>query len=162
MKKILALIMFISFSVSANVAVDEINSILQKKEALKITKTRVPAELKDLQDNYYFVFIFRSTCPHCHNFAPVLKDFTDNFHLKVKSYSIDGKSLPEFKAKRLTSDLFQTYYVNGGFKATVPALYLVNKHTSQAYAALFGEANYYQLANRTHELMKHIKEKYDV
>ena len=161
MRLLLTLIMFISFTASANVAVDEINSILQKREALKITQTQVSPELKDLQDNYYFVFIFRSTCPHCHNFAPVLKDFVDNFHLQVKPYSIDGKSLPEFKAKTLTAQLFQTYYVNGGFKATVPALYLVNKHTSQAYAALFGEANYFQLANRTHELMKHIKENYD-
>ena len=161
MRYLITLIIFISLGANANIAVDEINSIIQKKEPSKTVQTQTSPELKDLQDNYYFVFIYRSTCPHCHKFAPVLKDFTDNFNLKVKSYSIDGQSLPEFKAERLTAEMFQTFYVNGGYKATVPALYLVNKHTLQAYAAIFGEANYYQLASRTHELMKHIKEKYD-
>lgn len=144
----------------ANVAVDELNALLLKKEAFAHKSQKTPAEIKDLSQNYYFVFIYRSTCPHCHQFAPILKDFADSFHIKVSSYSLDNESLDDFSSKPLTPELFQSFFVSGSFKPVVPALFLVNRHTLEAYAVLFGEATAYQLARRVHELMKHIEEKF--
>ena len=162
MRWILLLLMFTN-TVFANVAVDKLNALLSKKESAERFKSALKAttpEIKNISENYYFVFIYKGSCPHCHNFAPVLKDFADSFHFLVTPYSLDNEPLPEFKGAPLTPALFQTFYVNGGYKPSVPALFLVNRHTLDAYAVLFGEAKDYELANRVSELMKHIEEKY--
>lgn len=144
----------------ANVAVDELNALLAKKQTPKAKATVESPQIKDLRDNYYLVFIYKSTCPHCHKFAPILKDFTDTFKLKVRAYTLDNEPLDGFEAKPLTPELFQSFYAAGGYKPVVPALFLVNKHTLEAYAVLFGEATAYQLARRVHELKQHIEEKF--
>ena len=149
-----------SFQLQANEAINSLNALLEKKEQIQHHKIEASKEIKDLSENYYFVFMYKSTCPHCHQFAPILKDFSDAFQIGVKSYSLDGAPLNEFYGKPLTASIFQTFYVGGGYKPTVPALFLVNRHTKEAYAVLFGEANAYQLARRVHELKKHIEEKF--
>lgn len=154
------ILFFVLNSAYANVALDELNGLLSKKEQKTVVTTHKDARLKDLQENYYFIFIFRSTCPHCHKFAPILKDFTDNFQVSIQSYSVDSESLPGFEANPLTPQLFQTLYASGGYKPAVPALFLVNRHTLEAYAVLFGEADPAQLAQRVNELMQHIEEKF--
>ena len=156
----IGLLFFLIQTSYANVAVDELNTLLLKKESPKSTTQKPRVENKDFSDNYYFVFIYRSTCPHCHKFAPILKDFATTFHLKVRAYSLDNESLEGFSAHSLTPELFQTFYVSGGYKPTVPALFLVNRHTLDAYAVLFGKASPYQLARRVNELKQHIEEKF--
>ncbi|HAU1484338.1 TPA: type-F conjugative transfer system pilin assembly thiol-disulfide isomerase TrbB [Legionella pneumophila] len=145
----------------ANVAVEELNALLLKKQAPKAFAQKESAEAKDLSKNYYFAFIYRSTCPHCKKFSPVLKDFSETFHIKVRAFSLDGESLDGLDTTPLTPELFQTFYVSGGYKPTVPALFLVNRHTLEAYAVLFGQASPYQLAQRVHELKQHIEEKFN-
>ncbi|WP_233579734.1 type-F conjugative transfer system pilin assembly thiol-disulfide isomerase TrbB [Legionella septentrionalis] len=160
--RFILLILLITFkSAYANVALDELNGLLAQKEQ-KIMGRQIKNErLKDLQNNYYFIFIYRSNCPHCHKIAPILKDFLRSFHISTQSYSVDGESLPGFEAKPLTPQLFQSLYASGGYKPAVPALFLVNRHTLEAYATLFGEAEPYQLALRVDELMQHIEEKFN-
>lgn len=154
------LFLFLTQSLQANVAVDELNALILKKQQPLAETQKGHAEIKDLSNNYYFAFIYRSTCPHCKKFSPVLKDFSDTFHIKVRAFSLDNESLDLFDTTPLTPELFQTFYVAGGYKPTVPALFLVNRHTLEAYAVLFGEATPYQLAKRVHELKQHIEEKF--
>ena len=163
MKKIglMIFILFWAHSSFANGTVDELNALLSKKErALHPINQAVEASQNHLSEHYYFVFIYKGSCPHCHQFAPVLKDFADNFHMHVKAYRLDNDELPDFKAEPLTPELFQSLYVAGAYKPTVPALFLVNRHTGDTFAVLFGEAKPYELANRMSELMKHIEDKY--
>ena len=147
----------------ANVAVDELNALLAKKNKSLVTasQTNHSTEMeKNLRDNYYFIFVYKGACPHCHNFAPTLKDFASTFHFKVRAYSLDNQPLDAYQGLPLTSALFNTLFIAGGYKPQVPALFLVNRHTLDAYAVMFGEAMPYELANRVKELMDHIEEKY--
>ena len=66
-----------------------------------------------------------------------------------------------FEGHPLPPELFQTFFVAGSYKPMVPALFLVNRHTLDAYAVLFGEASPYQLARRVNEMMQHIEEKFN-
>ena len=116
------------------------------------------SRLDELRNNYSLIFIFQSTCPHCQQLAPVVHDFAHTFQIELKAYSLDGQTLDSFAVQALPADLFQSLYVVGGFKTVVPALFLMNRHTLQTYAVLFGEAQPYQLANRINELMQHIEE----
>ena len=155
------MLVMLNASAMANQALDELNTLLAKKQtSTALAKPKVTSEIKNLSDNYYFVFIYKGTCPHCHNFAPILSDFAKTFNVQVQSYSMDAAPLDEFQGEPLTPELFQTFYVNSGYKPSVPALFLVNRHTADAYAVLFGEAEDYELARRVHELVKHIEEKY--
>jgi type-F conjugative transfer system pilin assembly thiol-disulfide isomerase TrbB len=160
MRFLLVMFILLANGAYANIAVEQLNQLLAKKEQAKGAPSSASPLLNELTNNYRFLFIYRSDCPHCHKFAPVLLDFANHFNITIDAYSVDGKPLPGLTAKTLTPELFQTFYLGGGFKTAVPALFLVNRHTMQAYAVLFGEASPYQLARRVQELMQHIAEKF--
>ncbi len=160
-KFLVTLLMYVMVTpLFANAALEELSMLLQQKErsvhAEKIDKKRI----QELRQHYYFILIYRSTCPHCHQFAPVLKDFSSYFKIPVRAYSLDGESLEGFDSEPLTPELFQTLYVSGGYKPVVPALYLINRPTNQAFPVLFGEAQPVQLAQRLEQLLTHIEEKF--
>lgn len=50
--------------------------------------------LKSVAKNYQLVFFFADNCGFCHKFAPVVKAITDDYHLKLVTYSFDGKGMP--------------------------------------------------------------------
>lgn len=158
MRLFIILLMF-SCQCVANVAIDEINQII---EAKSINKKQMVSKRSDIfLRDYEFIFVFRSTCPHCHKFAPVLKDFSDTFSIKVNAYSFDGPDIKGFKSNPLSKDLLQALFLDAGFKTVVPALYLINKETQETYPVLFGEATPAQLAIRISQLMQKIKERRD-
>lgn len=159
MRFMLLLLCLFTTLANANVAVDELNTLLAHQTGNHAEDAS--SERRDLSDNYYLLFIYRATCPHCHQLASVLADFAQTFKVDVDAYSVDGKPLAGFSGRRLSPELFHTLYLNGGFKTAVPALFLVNRHTLQTYAVLFGEASPYELAARLHELMQHIKEQFN-
>ena len=162
MRACLALFSIFLLNVSfANQAVDEIKEIYKLREKSRAEQSANGSDLKSLQKNFQMIFIFRSNCPHCHSFAPVLKDFSEHFNIKIKAYSADGGKIASFQSSPLTPELYKTFFITAGYKPMVPALYLMNKETMQTYPVLFGEATPYQLASRTWELMKHIKEQFN-
>ena len=144
----------------SNQALDAIQEIAKIREAKSSSNSVQDSKAKMLSENYYFVYIFKATCPHCKKFAPTLKNFADEFHVHVDSYSFDGGPVLEFNAKPLTPELFKTFYVDGNYKPSVPALFLVNNHTHEAYAVLFGEAEPYELSQRVDKLLEHIEERF--
>jgi type-F conjugative transfer system pilin assembly thiol-disulfide isomerase TrbB len=155
-----AIIFALTTHATANVAVDELSMLLNKKEQQHALEHSNNKKIKELREQYSFIFIYRSTCPHCHQFAPVLSDFVSYFKIPIQSYSLDGQPLNGFESTQLTPELFQTLYVSGGYKPVVPALYLIHRPTNQAYAVLFGEAEPFQLAKRVDELMSHLDEQF--
>lgn len=160
MKRLLLIAaLFLSVPSWSNQALKELNQMLSGKPDLGL-QAEAKQELRRLQEDYYFILIYKSNCPHCHNFAPILADFSKHFKVEVKSFSIDGGKLSPFQGEALPPELFRTFFLSSGFKPIVPALFLVNSKINQAYPVLFGEAQAYQLANRVHELMSHIKEQF--
>lgn len=52
--------------------------------------------VRSLNDRYGVYFFYLSTCPACHKFSPVLKDFSEKHGINVLAVSADGGSLPEW------------------------------------------------------------------
>ena len=52
--------------------------------------------IRALAKTHGLFFFFRSDCPYCHKFAPVLKRFERNYGLTVFAVSLDGGGLPEY------------------------------------------------------------------
>lgn len=158
MKKHLFLaLMMIFINAKANVAAFDIERLMAEQSN---QQTKLAKPIDALKD-YYFIYVFKSNCPHCHNFTPVIKDFTDVYQVELRAYSIDGPTIDGIRSSQITPKLFDILFTGADYKPVVPALYLVNKETSQTYAVLFGETSAVGLASRLESLLGKIKENFD-
>lgn len=161
MKTVFVVLLLFSQGSYANVALEQMNAALhQAGQRNEQERERQHHAIKDLREHYYMVFFYRSACPHCHKMAPVIKDFTDTYQIPLQAVSTDGGSIAGLKGERMSPEIFRTFFVSAGYKSMVPATFLVNRDTGQAYAVMFGEATPYQLALRVNELLSHIKEQF--
>jgi conjugal transfer pilus assembly protein TraF len=82
-------------------------------------RDRQAQEVRNLAATHGLLFIFRSDCPYCHRFAPILKRFEQEFGMTVFAVSLDGQGLPEYPNAPLDNG------IAARLKASVvPALYL--------------------------------------
>lgn len=70
-----------------SLAISVFDEQLQERQAQRI---------RALSATHGLLFIFRSDCPYCHRFAPILKRFEQDFGMLVFPVSLDGKGLPEY------------------------------------------------------------------
>jgi conjugal transfer pilus assembly protein TraF len=71
-------------------------------------------------------FFYRSHCPYCHAFAPLLKDFAHRYHATIIPISLDGGILPNFPQSRPDQGQAARFGVHH-----VPALFAVIPQTHQ-------------------------------
>lgn len=79
------------------------------------------------------MFFFRSDCPYCHKFAPILQNFAAQFGFMVVPVSLDGRGLPEYPNPRTNPALVQKLQVSA-----VPAVYLLNPRQNRVSTVGFG------------------------
>lgn len=70
-----------------SLAISVFDEQLQERQAQRI---------RALSATHGLLFVFRSDCPYCHRFAPILKRFEQEFGMLVFPVSLDGKGLPEY------------------------------------------------------------------
>ena len=89
------------------------------------------------------LFFFRSDCPYCHKYAPIVREFAANYGYLVETVSLDGRGLPEYPNPRYNPQLAQRLKVE-----TVPAIYLLNPKQNKVTAVGFGLSDYGTLGNK--------------
>lgn len=89
------------------------------------SQERQVQRIRALSATHGLLFIFRSDCPYCHRFAPILKRFEQEFGMLVFPVSLDGRGLPEYPNPQ--PDNGTAARLNA---SVVPALYLTapSKH----------------------------------
>jgi type-F conjugative transfer system pilin assembly thiol-disulfide isomerase TrbB len=103
------------------------------------------------------VFLFASTCPHCHDEAPILADWAASHQAQVHAFSFDDKSLPEFpNARSVTKDLVDAAF--SGQPIRYPALFVMNNKTYTLYPVAFGALNQTELHDRIMILLPKIQQ----
>lgn len=75
--------------------------------------------IRALAGTHGLLFIFRSDCPYCHRFAPILKRFEQDYGITVFAVSLDGRGLPEYPQPQPDNGIAARLNAT-----TVPALYL--------------------------------------
>ena len=75
--------------------------------------------IRALAATHGLLFIFRSDCPYCHRFAPILKRFEQEYGITVFAVSLDGKGIPEYPNPQPDNGIAARLNAT-----TVPALYL--------------------------------------
>lgn len=96
-------------------------------------KERDTAAVRQLAATHGLVFVFRSDCPFCHRFAPVLKRFAQTHGLTVLAVSLDGGTLPEYPDARPDNGIAARLSARA-----VPALYLTQPSRREFRPVGFG------------------------
>jgi conjugal transfer pilus assembly protein TraF len=97
-------------------------------------------------------FFYKSTCPYCHAFAPILKRFAHSHGISVIPITLDGVSLKEFPESY--KDRGQAALFNVKVQ---PALFIVNPYTKKAIPFGFGLMSESDLKRRFLEIAQKIK-----
>lgn len=69
---------------------------IAKQIDLDRTRQQEEDQIKQLAKHHGLFFFYRSTCPYCQRFAPIVKHFSMRYGLAVIPITTDGVSLPEF------------------------------------------------------------------
>ena len=96
-------------------------------------RERDAATVRQLAATHGLVFVFRSDCPFCHRFAPVLKRFAQSHGLTVLAISLDGGTLPEYPDARPDNGMATRLNARA-----VPALYLTQPSRREFRPVGFG------------------------
>ena len=86
-----------------------------------------------LARDHVLLFFFRSDCPYCHAFAPILESFQAHYGIKVVAFSIDGGGLAEFPDFRRDNGIARTLNVT-----QVPALFIAQPFAGKITALGYG------------------------
>ena len=76
--------------------------------------------VRALAKTHGLFFFFKGSCPYCHRFAPILKNFAEHFGMAIIPISLDGGTLPEFYNARADNGIAAKLQVS-----QVPALFAV-------------------------------------
>lgn len=105
--------------------------------------------VQELGKHYGLFFFFRSDCPYCHQFAPILQDFAKRNGLTVIPVSLDGGGLPEYPNPQRNNGQFERLT---GKQAVVPAVLAVNPQTQKVVLISYGLVAQDELQQRIYVL----------
>lgn len=97
-------------------------SALAKRER---TLEKGRSTMANISKTHGLVFFFRSDCPFCHDYAPIVKSISDQYGIEVIAVTMDGGNIPSFPRPRPDNGISQFVSSGAGIQ-TVPALYLVS------------------------------------
>ena len=100
-------------------------------------------------------FIFKESCPYCHAFAPVVKEFAQEYGFEVKAISRDGAKLKEFPDTVPDNGIIQKINVKGIY----PSLFLAHPPTSHVIPVAWGMTTPVQLLENFSTIIKALERK---
>jgi len=109
--------------------------------------------VRNLASTHGLLFIFRSDCPYCHRFAPILKRFEQEFGMTVFPVSLDGRGLPEYPNPQIDNGIATRLNAS-----VVPALYLTAPSKRQIRPVGFGVMALTELLERIATLAQDSRE----
>ena len=110
---------------------------------LDLQSKQVKQTITNLAEEYGLFFFFSSHCDYCHEFAPIIKIFSERYGWQVLAISLDGGSIAEFPDAKPDNGLFQQWQVK-----VMPALYAVNPNTGHVIPIALGMTSIDQMEVR--------------
>lgn len=123
-----------------------VNSI-GKRSWIDQRNNEIDTTMQNLNERYGLFFVYRSTCPYCHAYSPIIKQFSEEFNIKVIAISQDGPKLKEWPNSKLDNGQSINLKID-----TVPATILFDKETSEIIPVGFGALSMQELKQRIFNL----------
>lgn len=111
-------------------------------------KQHIAETISGLKEEYGLFFFFSSQCDYCHQFAPIVKQFSDAHGWEVINISVDGGTLPGLTETVMNNGLFEQWQVK-----ILPALFAVNPKTGDVLPVAYGLTSLDQMENRIMTLL---------
>jgi conjugal transfer pilus assembly protein TraF len=105
--------------------------------------------IADLSRTHGLFFFFRGDCPYCHQMAPILRFFQQEYGMEVFPVSLDGGGLPEFPRPSRDNGMGARLGID-----TVPAVFLASKTDGNVMPVAFGVVPATELAERIYVLTR--------
>lgn len=99
--------------------------------------------IKKLAGTNGIMFFFRSDCPYCHAMAPIMRQFAEQYGVKVMPVSLDGKGIGHFPNPLPNNGVAERLGVQN-----VPAVYIMDTKTRQFKPIGFGVMSQSTLEDR--------------
>lgn len=103
------------------------------------------AGLKKAASNWAIVYVFRSDCPYCKRFAPILKTFAEKYGYTILSVTLDGRGSSDFPNPKTDVSVLRSKNM---VPQVVPAVYLVEPRSNTTQTIGFGVMNMGELRQR--------------
>lgn len=116
---------------------------------LDLEKGRMHKAIQKLSGSYGLLFFFSGECPYCHKFAPIVREFSENFGWEVIAISTDGGKVAEFPEAQPDNGLSVAWNIKA-----LPALYAINPQTQEAIPLAYGLTSLDDIANRVMALQE--------
>lgn len=134
-----------------------LNQIIDEQEGVAKHQSEKAPNKKDkgFFSTHGLILFYGSQCPHCKQFAPVLKTWAHRNEAEVLPLSLDNQPLPEFP-KFLPAT---TEWINVAFQGApinYPALFVVNPASNALYPVGFGSMTDSELNARMQALIPKI------
>ncbi len=101
------------------------------------------------------MFFYRSDCSYCHAMAPVLRNFADQYGVKVMAVSMDGGPMAGFPDAQMDNGISAKLGVN-----TVPALFVADTKTKSFKPIGYGVISQSELETRFLTISKDVGSRY--
>ncbi|MHB1948900.1 MAG: conjugal transfer protein TraF [Gammaproteobacteria bacterium] len=123
---------------------------LAKQVEYDQTHARDEKIVHELAKSYQIYFFYKSTCPYCQRFAPIVKDFSNTYGFNVLPITTDGISLSEFPDSYVDQGESQIYNVT-----VEPTLFLVNPTSHKAIRIATGLTSESEIKKNMMALVTH-------
>ena len=110
---------------------------------LDLRSKQVKQTITSLAQEYGLFFFFSGNCEFCHEFAPIVKMFSEQYGWQVLAISLDGGAIAEFPDAKPDNGLFEQWQVG-----VMPALYAVNPNTGHVIPIALGMTSIDQMEIR--------------
>lgn len=108
--------------------------------------------IRELAKKSGLFFFYRSSCPYCVRFAPIVKDFAKTYDITVIPITTDGISLPEFPNSYPNQGQAEKFHVT-----VEPALFAVDPYTQKAFPIAYGLTSEADLKKRVLDIATHFE-----
>lgn len=105
--------------------------------------------LRELAQTHGLFFFFAESCAVCHEIAPYVRRFAEQYGFSVVAMSIDGGGLADFPDSRYEPRVAERLGVK-----TTPAIFLVNPSEEDIQPIAYGAVSLSELEDRIYRLMK--------
>ncbi len=112
-------------------------------------KTIMADAIFKLQEQYGLFFFFSGQCEYCHQFAPIVQQFSAKYGWQVIAISVDGGMVEGFNEALADYGLVAKWQI-----PVLPALFAVNPKTEQVVPVAFGLTTLDQMETRIMALIE--------
>jgi len=117
----------------------------------RIEKEKAVLKELELHKRYGIFFIYKSTCPYCHSYSPIIKAFAERYNLTIIPITLDGIKLGEFPNSLTENGQLKTLGITN---ITVPATLIYDNQNKQIIPIGYGTLTQDELTSRILKLLK--------